>query len=149
VSTTLRQPFADNYPAFPHNKENGRNPAVKGETRMTETTQASPAPTTIAKDDSEPENPSLVECIDDYMRAYKRAKRQGKDDESALESADKAYCLAIPLLTSNENVRDFVACVAHGMLRGSISGSAGARLLYAAQVAAGIRTQPAPPKPAE
>jgi hypothetical protein len=116
---------------------------------MTETIEATPAPTTEENATPEGENSSLNYCIDAYMRAYKRAKRQGKGQSSALESADRAFRLAIPLLTGNENLRDFVVCVAHGMLLESISGPAGARLLYAAQVASGVRPRPAPPKPAD
>ncbi|MGP8271771.1 MAG: hypothetical protein ACLQLH_17040 [Terracidiphilus sp.] len=113
---------------------------------MTETTQASSAPTTEANATPDPENPSLDHCIEAYMRAFKRAKRQGKDHSSALEIADRAFRTAIPLPSGSENTRNFVACVTYGMLLEAISGPAGARLLYAAQVASGIRTQPAPPK---
>lgn len=40
-----------------------------------------------------------------------------------------------PPLSGADNIRDFIACVAHGMLIAAIEGPAGARLLYAAQVA--------------
>jgi hypothetical protein len=41
----------------------------------------------------------------------------------------------MPPLSGHENIRDFIACVAQGILIEAISGSDGARLLYAAQVA--------------
>jgi hypothetical protein len=41
----------------------------------------------------------------------------------------------MPPLSGPENIRDFIACVAHAMLIGAILGPDGARLLYAAQVA--------------
>ena len=41
----------------------------------------------------------------------------------------------MPPLSGHENICDFIACVAHGILIEAISGSDGARLLYAAQVA--------------
>ncbi len=116
---------------------------------MTETTQAASAPATEANATPEPDNPSLYHCIESYMRAFKRAKRQGKDHSTAIEIANKAFSTAIPLLSSNENTHNFVACVTYGMLLESISGPDGARLLYAAQVASGIRKQPTPPKSTE
>ena len=116
---------------------------------MTETTQAAPTPATEEKDTTEPDNPSFYHCLDSYMRAFKRAKRQGRDHSAAIKIANKAYSSAIPLLSSNDNIDDFVACVAHGMLLELISGPDGARLLYAAQVASGLRKQPTPPKSAQ
>jgi hypothetical protein len=41
----------------------------------------------------------------------------------------------MPPLSGDENIRDFIACTAHGMLIDAISGTDAARLLYAAQVA--------------
>jgi hypothetical protein len=48
----------------------------------------------------------------------------------------------MPRLVGYENIRDFVACVAEGILLGAITESQSSRLLYAAQVAQGaIRYQ--------
>jgi hypothetical protein len=41
----------------------------------------------------------------------------------------------MPQLSGQESIRDFIACVAYGMLIKTIAGPDGARLLYAAQVA--------------
>jgi hypothetical protein len=60
-----------------------------------------------------------------------------------------AFRKAIPQLSGQENIRDFIACVAYGMLIKAIPGAEGARLLYAAQVAnSTIRSQrtPTPPR---
>jgi hypothetical protein len=44
----------------------------------------------------------------------------------------------MPPLSGADNIRDFVACVAHGLLLGVLSDSECTRLLYAAQVAGGM-----------
>ena len=46
-----------------------------------------------------------------------------------------AFCKAMPQLSGQENIKDFIACVAYGILIKAIPGPEGARLLYAAQVA--------------
>jgi hypothetical protein len=43
----------------------------------------------------------------------------------------------MPDLSGYENIRDFIACTAHGMLNGAIDPIAGPKFLYAAQVAIG------------
>ena len=58
---------------------------------------------------------------------------------NASRAASEAFRLATPPLVGAENIRDFIACVAHGILIGVIGGNDGARLLYAGQVAAGIQ----------
>jgi hypothetical protein len=50
-------------------------------------------------------------------------------------AAHKAFQKSLPPLTGVENIRNFIACVAHGMLVGAILSPDGARLLYAAQIA--------------
>jgi hypothetical protein len=55
--------------------------------------------------------------------------------ELAKEFGCIAYCNALPKLSDRESVRDFIACVVHGMAVGIIPGSDGTRLLYGAQVA--------------
>jgi hypothetical protein len=113
---------------------------------MTEATQ--PAPTA---EDPKPvfANPAIARCCCASARAYKAALAQGKGKGSSDLDAEQAYRRAMPPLSGSENIRDFIACVAHGMLIGAIEGPDGARLLYAAQVAAtAVRSQPAPPKSA-
>jgi hypothetical protein len=55
----------------------------------------------------------------------------------------------MPDLTGYENIRDFIACAAHGMLTGAIDPIEGPKFLYAAQVAVGaLRHEPKEPKKA-
>ena len=59
-----------------------------------------------------------------------------KNNESnACDWADKAYRNAMPALSGEEGIRDFVACAAHGLLIGAIREERATKLLYAAQVA--------------
>lgn len=53
-----------------------------------------------------------------------------------LKAAGEAYRTALPPLTGAVNIRNFVACVAHGMVLNVFQPSEGSKLLYAAQVAA-------------
>jgi hypothetical protein len=46
-----------------------------------------------------------------------------------------AYCTAMPRLADSESIREFIACVVHGMGIGAIPSAEGTRLLYGAQVA--------------
>jgi hypothetical protein len=70
-----------------------------------------------------------------WSRAYKIAEKTGRSDFYISNESGIAYRHAMPPLTGEENIRDFIACVAQGMLIGAIAGPDGARLLYAAQVA--------------
>ena len=83
--------------------------------------------------------PSVARCCDAGTRAYRTALAKERNRFEASKVASEAYRLAMPPLVGAENIRDFIACVAHGILIGVIGGNDGARLLYAAQVAAGIQ----------
>jgi hypothetical protein len=65
----------------------------------------------------------------------------------AAHSASPAYCRAIHPLAGYENIRDFIACVAHGVLINAIPKKRVNQLLYPAQVAlASLKCVPKPPK---
>ena len=116
---------------------------------MNETTQTSPAPAAEDKASPVSAKPAIARCCDAYTRAYEAARDRGKGDVFASLDAEKAFRNAMPPLSGYENIRDFIACVAHGMLIDAIAGPDGARLLYAAQVAhSTFRGQPAPLKSA-
>jgi hypothetical protein len=48
----------------------------------------------------------------------------------------------LPTLSGLEGIRNFIACVAHGMAIGAIEGGAATRLLCAAQVAKSLLNSP-------
>ena len=81
------------------------------------------------------ENPAVAHCMSAWARAYKIAEKAGRSDIYNSHESGIAYRHALPPLTGEENICNFIACVAQGMLIGAIDGPDGARLLYAAQVA--------------
>jgi hypothetical protein len=89
-------------------------------------------------------NPAVTRCHDAMERAFRAIKstydKDGNESEDqcqdrAAVAAQKAYCQAMPPLSGSENIRNFIACVAHGMLLEVFTGAESTRLLYAAQVA--------------
>ena len=92
-------------------------------------------------------NPAVAHCCDVAIRAYRTEFVKEHNAYEASKAAAQAYRLAMPLLMTAESVRDFIACVAHGMLTGIFSRDDSTRLLYAAQVAGGLqKTLNAKPK---
>ena len=88
--------------------------------------------------------PAVAHCCTAWDRTYKTALAKGDSTGTAIRIAKKSYCQAMPPLIGFENIRDFIACVAQGVLLGAITESQSSRLLYAAQVAQGtLRYQPA------
>jgi hypothetical protein len=55
-----------------------------------------------------------------------------------MDKAGEAYRALLPPLTTRENCRDFIACVAQGILLGAIADKNSGKLLYAAQVALAV-----------
>jgi hypothetical protein len=53
----------------------------------------------------------------------------------ALRAARQAYRSALPPLCGSDNIRDFIACVAHGLLLEVFQGPDASKLRYAAQIA--------------
>jgi hypothetical protein len=108
---------------------------------MTETTQ-----TVEEKSTPDTTNRAVETCCKAHARALKAAKKQSDSQSFAADQAEKAYRKAMPTLSGSENIRDFIACVVRGMLIDAIPNPVGSRLLYAAQLASAVRTQPTPPK---
>jgi len=63
-------------------------------------------------------------------------KRIGIQLDYAGNVSGEAYREAMPPLMGARNIRDFIACVAHGMLLHVFEANEASKLLYAAQVAA-------------
>ncbi len=81
------------------------------------------------------ENPAVLRCLDAYRRAWKTQKAKGQSDPWARNYAEKAYRDAMPKLSGEKNIGDFIACVADGILVGAITIKEATTLFYAAQVA--------------
>jgi hypothetical protein len=101
-------------------------------------------------------NPAVIRCSQAMEQAFRdiRSRFAEGGDESedecqnrAAVAAQRAYCQAMPSLSGAENIRNFIACVANGMLLEVFTGAESTRLLYAAQVAGSIaRSQAAQSK---
>jgi hypothetical protein len=85
---------------------------------------------------------ALKRCCAAWRRAYnaKMEEMEGTEGNEldmhfASKPAGEAYCKAMPLLSGDEGIRDFIACTAHGILIGAITHEKSGQLLYAAQVA--------------
>jgi hypothetical protein len=90
---------------------------------------------------------AIKRCCAAWQRAYDaymgRSKGGSLDSIFAAHEAGPAYCKAMPPLAGYENIRDFLACAAHGILIEAIPEKRANQLLYAAQVAlASLRYEP-------
>jgi hypothetical protein len=101
-----------------------------------------PPPAPMPPDTSIPAaaNPAIAYCLQAYKEALSAALRKGESQYLAGLAAKAAYRGAMPPLSGSRKIRDFVACVAHGMAINAIDGADGARLLYAAQVASAAQS---------
>ena len=83
--------------------------------------------------------PAFKRCTAAWQRTFK-AGMEGTDGNEiaavfAAHDAREADCKAMPLLSGYENIRDYIACAAHGMLIGAIRPYRSSQVLYAAQLA--------------
>jgi hypothetical protein len=80
-------------------------------------------------------------CHDAWQHTYddcmkKDARNKGGPDEfAAAREASAAFRAAMPQLAGYDGIRDFIACVAYGVLIDAIPADRAGQLLYAAQVA--------------
>ena len=81
------------------------------------------------------QNPAVARCCEAWQRAFQDVMSKTDNERDARDWAEKAYRNAMPALSGEEGIRDFVACAAHGLLIGAIKEERATKLLYAAQVA--------------
>jgi hypothetical protein len=94
------------------------------------------------------QNPAVSRCCKAWNRAFNASFAREKNNYSAREDAGAAYRDAMPNLSGEQNIRDFIACAAHGILIGAIEEKMSTKLLYAAQVASGaLARAEKPPAP--
>jgi hypothetical protein len=110
---------------------------------MTDESELMPIPT---EEGCALSNTSVALCWQAWVVGYRKSIEQGKSEESARKFASRAYRAAMPPLAGIDNINNFIACVAHGILIDAINTTEGSRLLYAAQVAS-TTTRPQAPKP--
>ncbi len=93
--------------------------------------------------DPAPRNPAVIRCCQAWQSSIEDSRAKKMDRFDAQDRATAAYRNAMPDLSGYENIRDFVACIGHGMLIGAFDGIEGPKFLYAAQVAIGaLRHEP-------
>lgn len=86
--------------------------------------------------------PAIARCVQAYNEAYEAViQKPGQQDRTARRAGQFAYRQNLPPLIGRRNIRDFTACIAHGMLLNIIDTADGTRILYAAQVASNTRNQ--------
>ena len=91
------------------------------------------------------QNPAVLRCCHAWQAAYDHAiEYMDVPDHKARELANIAFRDAMPPLAGKQNIRDYIACVACGLLKGAILHMYVPRLLYAAQIAV---TADGPSKP--
>ena len=87
---------------------------------------------------------AMKRCMTAWKRAYDACIAEMADDGRdgqhqdavlAVHNAGPAYCRALPPLVGQSGIRDFIACVAQGILIKAIPEKRANQLLYAAQVA--------------
>ena len=95
-------------------------------------------------DENLPVNPGVLRCCNAMENARQAAIAAGKSSSVAYSESHQAFRDAMPPLSGAKNIRDFIACVAHGLLIDVLLESTAAKLLYAAQVAhnTGIKHPP-------
>ncbi|MGB9409549.1 MAG: hypothetical protein WCA89_18590 [Terracidiphilus sp.] len=116
---------------------------------MTEAIETTPAPIETKVPFAAATNPAVARCVCAWIRVNKAELAKGKSKYEASCAANRAYRDAMPPLSGDENIRDFIACVTHAMIADIIRDDSGSKLLYAAQVAhTTTRAQSTAPKAA-
>jgi hypothetical protein len=96
--------------------------------------------TSVTADAVDKPNPSfanhaIAHCCKAWKKTFRETIGGGESEVRAASKAGEVYRAAMPPLSTRDSCRDFIACVAQGMLLGAISEKDGGELLYAAQVA--------------
>jgi hypothetical protein len=92
-------------------------------------------------------NTAVQRCCAARYRSLEESRAMKLDKYDTMKRAHDAYCEALPDLSGYQNIRDFIACVTHGMISEDIHPIQAPKLLYAAQVAIGaLRLEPKEPK---
>lgn len=98
-------------------------------------------------------SPAVLRCWTAYEQAYAVARGKGQSHLDASHQGITAYRDAIPILSDLAAIRDFVACIKHGMALQLIPKDEGATFLSGAGLAAGAHrreaTAPGEPKKAK
>jgi hypothetical protein len=118
---------------------------LRNEDRMTQNATIDPvaAASTTPRPAEEPStNPAVQRCWNAYVRAL--ISGGGPKIAAARDNAQDAYRKTLPHFT-RASIRDFIACITHGMVLGVFWKTEGPRLVAAAKAAlAALPREPAP-----
>jgi len=90
---------------------------------------------------------AVAHCCEAWETAFHAKYSQTKNEARSRIEAAQAYRNAMPPLFGYQNICDFIACAAHGLVIGAIEDATGSKLFYAAQIAFGtLRPQAKPPQ---
>jgi hypothetical protein len=88
-------------------------------------------------------NAAILLCCQAEKRSRRESRSKGRDIVETQICADEAYRKALPELVGYENIRDFIACVTHGMVIGTVTAFQADKLLNGARLAlSALRQQP-------
>jgi hypothetical protein len=99
--------------------------------------QTTPAAPSEPAPNPPPRNPAVERCCAARDRSLLESRAGKRDTYDTKSHAAQAYMAAMPDLADYENIRDFIACISHGMVIGVVHPIEAPRFLYAAQVAIG------------
>jgi hypothetical protein len=106
-------------------------------------TQTTPTPVEESAPNPPARNPAVLRCCAARDRSIQESRAKHRDKYDTDELAGAAYLHAMPDLSGYENIRDFIACVAHGLIVGVVDPIEAPKFFYAAQVAIGaLRHEP-------
>lgn len=96
-----------------------------------------PMTLTPAKLDRRPalQSPAVAHCQQAWERAYRNGMKREKNRILARQVAGDAFLRALPPLSGNENISNFIACVTFAIASGVLKQETCTKLLYAAQLA--------------
>ncbi len=83
-------------------------------------------------------NAAVLRCCQARQHSFELSLDKRRSTYETQQYARQAYRDAMPDLAGYENIRDFIACTAHGMVIGAIEAMDATKFLYAAQVALGV-----------
>ena len=129
-------------------KPQPQQPAAASASTNPDSTASAAAPPAATKADPVPPSPDapVLRCCTVYRETWANERSKGSDNFDTRERSRAAYLHAMPFLTTRANIRDFIACVAKGMMLRVILYDEGAGLISAARIAlAAMPKDPAPP----
>ena len=82
---------------------------------------------------------AVARCCEAWRIVYKDERAKGTPGVSCYLRANEAYRYAMPPLTTAKNIRDYIACIAHGMMARTIDMIVAPHLIATARVACRAR----------